>query len=169
MRHHPRISFFLAAALFCAVFPTWGSAADHQLPNRIAKAKAGEWVQYKLTREISRRFTVVEMLTDAEGDKVKLRSETLMMDQPIKTEENVHLLANANVLLQKYQGGNFEVGAAVIAVKGEDVEATTITGRKDGVAYTVYFSDAVPVFGMTRMDIMGEKLFEADAFGFGDE
>ena len=162
-----KVLLFLACWL---LFPFSGGlrAGEVEIPNRIGQAKVGEWVSYSLSNDMQRKFTVLGFEEKAGGRHVTIRSETLMNKVVIKESETSHPVSNANIMLRKYADANLTQRNDTIEVKGEPLDVIIVSGVKDGLPFTIYTSGKIPVFGLVRMDLMGEEFFSVHEFGYGD-
>lgn len=160
-----KYALFVICVVFSA-FPAVTPAGEMEIPNRIAKARPGEWVRYKLSRDMYRQFTVVGFEETGVERNVVLKSQTLMNREVVKDEETSHPVSESNVLLKDFADSDLAQSGGSVKVKGKDMDAVILSGTKDGVPFSVYTSDQIPVFGLIRLDLFGETFFKIDDYGF---
>lgn len=139
------------------------------IPNRIGKARPGEWVIYKFTSDVSRKFTVVGFEEKDGVRHVVLKSQTLMGRAVMNEEETSHPVPDSNVLLKDIDTEDVQRQEEVIEIKDEKYTVTAITVKSKGLPLTVYFSEEFPVFGLVRLDMFGKPFLTIHEWGFGKE
>lgn len=159
---------FLFFVLSCA-FLLLGNARSAEVPLRMKIAKPGEWVAYSMSREIGRKFTVVRFEDREDGRWVVLLSNTTIGGMAVdEGKESEHKVGESNPFLKKYKDADLTIATENIVVKGEEYEATVVSGVSDGMSFSMYVSDKIPVFGMLRFDLMGEPFIKLDSFGYAE-
>lgn len=163
-----KTSLFIVCFLL-VVFTANASAGEIGIPNRIGNASPGEWVSYNFGNGMYRKFAVSGFEVKDGVRYVTIKSYTLMNKAVIQEDETIRPVSDSNVLLEKYAGADLTQRNETIDVHGEQMDCTVVSGRQDGVLFAIYLSESIPVFGLARFDVMGEKLFEVHEFGSGDE
>ena len=158
---------FICFCLGLVVFQGRTLAEEVKIPNRIGKAKPGEWASYKMASVI-RKF-IVSGFEEKDGARhVVLRSQTLLNNDVMNEKESGHPVSDASILTKNIDATKATQREEVIEINGKKIKVGAISAQKDGVPVTVYVSEEIPVFGLVRMDMFGEMLFEIHEYGFGE-
>lgn len=161
-------ALFGVCMLFIAV-QVEARAGEAAIPNRIGKASPGEWVSYKFTSDVSRKFTVVGFEEKDGVRQVILKSQTLMGRAVMNEEESSHPIPDSNILLKDIDTEDVRRSEEVIEIKGEKYTVSAFTVKAKGVPVTVYVSEEFPVFGLVRLDMFGGSLLQINEWGFGED
>ena len=160
--------FGLCLCLSLAVFHARTFAGEAKIPSRIGKAKPGEWASYKVVSAV-RKF-IVSGFEEKDGERhVVIKTQTLLEKRLMNEEESSYRILDANILTKDLEALEAAPREEVIEVKGKEYNVVAVSAKKNGIPFTVYVSEEVPVFGLVRMDMFGKPLLEIHEYGFEDK
>lgn len=147
--------FFLIAALALAAFvlvPASVKGGDPVLlPNRLASAKVGEWVTYRIPDGFTQRHLVVERSGDGAKALIKIRVDSILDGDVVDTTEMVEIAGDDLVEMPDPEEKGVTVSLArkdLIAV-GKQVEGYTVEVFKNGELYQTWeVAPSLPVYGL---------------------
>lgn len=146
--------------------------ADATVPNRLAKAKVGEWALYRMTEGYTQKQTVAAKNGDGPEAMLTIRVENIYDGQVVNTAE---IQEKAGLPLMPPQVPEDENVKITIekkdaTVKGKTIPATVIVidanhGTENDDEANWYISDEIPVFGIIKQEVDGEAVFEVIDYG----
>ena len=156
-----------------AVVVGCGVAAAGEAPDRLPKAKAGEWVMFKLMGGMQQKQTITDIKGSGDDMEVTIKTEVIMngatastAEQTIKVGEMKKMQADAKAQADA-SGAKVAYSNETVEVKGKKFDAVVVTTEVQGMTAKTYMSDEMPVGGIIKMYTTGmaEPVMEVIDFG----
>lgn len=162
-----RKSCWVAAAVVVFSSVAAVSADTVAIPNRLEKARKGEWVVYSAMGGITEKQTIVE-IEELDGDRqFTISSELSIGDEIVQAEEVAYSLSQADrENVELVQGENtVSVTTKRETVRGREIDVVVVETIEDGDTFLTVISDAIPVSGLVRIEANGVSVIEVEDFG----
>lgn len=142
------------------------SGLDAGAAERAAGTLVGDWTLYRLMGmdEYKQRHSVIAVEDGDDGTTIVVEIVTFLDDRETGKEE----LRLPRAEMRAVEGGE-PAGVETVVVKGMEIEARIAAKSEDDAQYLYYSSEAVPVNGLIRVEVVGmpTPVIELLDFGFG--
>lgn len=121
------------------------------LPNRLATAKVGEWVTYKIPEGFTQKHLVVERIGDGAKAQVKIRVDSILDGEVVDTIEMVEIAGEELTEMPDSleDGVTVELARKNLQAAGKTIDGYTIEIFKDGALYQTWeVAPSLPVYGL---------------------
>ena len=140
-------------------------AGEEGIPNRLAAAKVGEWVLYKIPGGYTQKQTVVKREGDGAAAKVTVRVDNIYEGQVANSHEMTDTAGTSFAPLPPTDSGvKLSVSKEKITVKGKTIDAVKLD--KDNGESVWYLSPEIPVYGVIKVISHGSET--CDLIDYGD-
>lgn len=134
------------------------SFAEDAARNPLERAKAGQWVLYKMANDMSMKQSVAKV----EGKKVTIKNEMWIKGQPLPTNETpVDLERKADATEKATKTDAIKSEDAELEVNGHKLKCKLLT---QGTVKT-WVCDDVPITGIVRQELNGKPTMELQGYG----
>ena len=160
-----RIVFFLCTAVLMS-----GTAlAEEKAEGRVDRIKAGEWAVYKMMGrdDVTQRHTVVAI--EGEGDEaVVVFSAAVYAEDKLINQVEMRR-TKAEMRREEAETAKKILRKETVTINGKEIEAEVAVDVVDGVEFTYYGSNDLPVNGVIRMERAGVPYPLSELIDYGFE
>ena len=170
---------FLSVFLFMAVCALPAAAADTALevplPNPLQSAKAGQWVQYRITTlfgSAEQKQTILSIDGDENDDERVLTIKSEMIIDGEVVDERTDAITYKQALQEQAnaleESQDVKTRLATVDFNGQKLEAVEVDFVQQGKHCLLYLSEKVPVVGMISMTVDNEDGPAMQLIDYGD-
>jgi hypothetical protein len=152
--------------VICVATPLTADGGDPiMLPNRLATAKVGEWVTYKIPEGFTQKHMVVERIGEGAKAQVKIRVDSILDGEVVDSIELVEIAGEELTEMPDSEEDGVTVSLARknLQAAGKTVNGYTIEIFQNGKLYQVWeVAPSLPVYGLVgrKTDDGGQTDFE---------
>ncbi len=135
------------------------------IPNRMLKAKEGEWVEYQVLGSMTQRQELKRII-EKDDDKVFVIDLTMLVDgNVVQTQENEFSFNDAQKEQQEMEAKeDLQLGTEKVTAKGKEIDAVVINTTLEDIKIKSYMSMDIPVTGLIKIEMNGEPYMEVTDF-----
>ncbi len=162
--------FLFVAALLLAVSAASQAADLGKIPVALTKAKVGQWASYTVMGGVQQKQTVTSIEGTGDDQVITVKLEVMMNGQVMQSQDQKVTMREAKDVAGDSpwaQAPDTKISDAKVTIKGKEYNAVLVEFTLNGSKAKFYFSDAVPVYGIVKMEAEGAPgpLMELVDFG----